>query len=94
MSSSSDVEWDETANGGKRRKPTKCANCGAINGIDGVELQSCSKCHAAVRLGMSSFCRWPANNSFHFLTAAALLLLLLLLRSFLSSRQGYCSRGD
>ena len=36
-------EYVTTANGGRRKKPTACANCGVKQGDD-VEIRACSKC--------------------------------------------------
>lgn len=36
-------EYVTTANGGQRKKPTECANCG-VEQDDDVEIRACSKC--------------------------------------------------
>mmetsp|Transcript_28094 Transcript_28094/g.62896 ORF Transcript_28094/g.62896 Transcript_28094/m.62896 type:complete len:464 (+) Transcript_28094:271-1662(+) len=38
-------EYVTTANGGQRKKPTECANCG-VEQDDDVEIRACSKCKA------------------------------------------------
>lgn len=36
-------EYVTTANGGRRKKPTECANCGVEQGDD-IEIRACAKC--------------------------------------------------